>query len=188
MWWLEVHKLSMQRTPQRSAVAPVTVVLLAVGLLVAGCSGGGFRPMYAATGDGHALGEKLAAVEFASIPGRIGQRIRNELVFESTGGGVRQTSAYRLEVAITESLTSTLVQVSGESKSQIYNLEAKFRLISLKDKKVALEGASHARAAFERFPSIFSNVRAREDAENRAAKTIATDLKTRLAAYLAAAS
>ena len=47
-----------------------------------------------------------------------------------------------------------------------------------------LQGTSHARAGFERFQSIYSNVRAREDAENRAARTIADDLKTRLAAYL----
>ena len=50
-----------------------------------------------------------------------------------------------------------------------------------------LEGTSHARAGFERFDSIYSNVRAREDAENRAARTIADDLKTRLAAYLSGA-
>ncbi|MGH6815154.1 MAG: LPS assembly lipoprotein LptE [Hyphomicrobiaceae bacterium] len=174
MWWLK--QFPMLRW------APVAVV---VSVLAAGCGEGGFRPMYAATADGSALSEKLAAIEFATIPGRVGQRIRNELVFESTGGGGQQGSAYRLEVTVTESLTSTLVQVTGDSKSQIYNLEAKFRLVRLKDKKLALEGTSHARAAFERFPSIFSNVRAREDAENRAAKSIASDLRTRLAAYIA---
>ena len=51
-----------------------------------------------------------------------------------------------------------------------------------------LQGTSHARASFERFSSIYSNVRARDDAENRAAKTIAEDLKTRLAAYLSGAA
>jgi LPS-assembly lipoprotein len=46
------------------------------------------------------------------------------------------------------------------------------------------QGASHSRAPYERFESPYSNVRAREDAENRAARTISDDLKTRLAAYL----
>jgi LPS-assembly lipoprotein len=49
---------------------------------------------------------------------------------------------------------------------------------------VVFQGSSHARAPFERFEAIYSNVRAREDAENRAARTIADDLKTRLSAYL----
>ena len=53
---------------------------------------------------------------------------------------------------------------------------------------MVLQGTSHARAGFERFQSIYSNVRAREDAENRAAKTIADDLKIRLATYLSGAA
>ena len=51
---------------------------------------------------------------------------------------------------------------------------------------MVLSGSSYGRAAFERNVSIFSNVRAREDAENRAAKTVGEDLKARLSAYLAA--
>ena len=52
---------------------------------------------------------------------------------------------------------------------------------------MVLTGTSFARAGFERFESIFSNVRAREDAENRAARTLGDDLKSRLVAYLAEA-
>ena len=40
----------------------------------------------------------------------------------------------------------------------------------------------------ERFQSIYSNVRARDDAENRAARTVADDLKTRVAIYLSNAA
>jgi LPS-assembly lipoprotein len=67
-------------------------------------------------------------------------------------------------------------------------VEASFRLIDSRTKRVVFEGTSHARAGFERFESIYSNVRAREDAENRAARTIADDLKTRLATYLSRAT
>ena len=63
-------------------------------------------------------------------------------------------------------------------------MQAIFKLIDIKDKKVVLTGTSHGRAGFERFQSIYSNVRAREDAENRAARTVADDLKTRVAIYL----
>ena len=54
--------------------------------------------------------------------------------------------------------------------------------------QVVLQGKSAGRAGFERFQSIFSNVRARQDAENRVANTVAQDLKTRLAAYLSGAA
>jgi LPS-assembly lipoprotein len=57
--------------------------------------------------------------------------------------------------------------------------------VRVADNAVVLKGSSFARAGFERFESIFSNVRAREDAENRAAKALGDDLKSRLVAYLA---
>ena len=85
---------------------------------------------------------------------------------------------------LAEQLTSTLVNSQGQAAGQIYSVVASFRLVDTTNKKVVFEGSSHARAGFERFESIYSNVRAREDAENRAARTIADDLKTRLAAYL----
>lgn len=161
---------------------------LAIGTILApalgACEGSsGFRPMYAAStvADTNA---KLAAVSFGTIPGRVGQRIRNELIFQGTGGGRGLPPEFHLDVAIREQVISTLVRKDGDAQSQIYNLEAKFQLVRLGDKKVLFEGTSYARASFERFNSIYSNVQARQDAEDRAAKAIAQDIKTRLAAYL----
>ena len=80
---------------------------------------------------------------------------------------------------------STLVRIDGDvARARSTPSRPSFQLVDIKDKKVVLQGTSHARAGFERFQSIYSNVRARDDAENRAAKTIADDLKTRLATYL----
>jgi LPS-assembly lipoprotein len=123
-------------------------------------------------------------VDFAPIPGRVGQRVRNGLVFESTGGGYAAPPQFRFEVVLQENVTSTLVNTQGQVAGGVYSLQASFRLIDTKAKKVVFQGTSHARAPYERFESIYSNVRAREDAENRAARTVSDDLKTRLAAYL----
>jgi LPS-assembly lipoprotein len=171
-----------QAVDRRTALQTLLALVLACPMLAA-CEGG-FRPMYGSLGSGPSLEEKLAQVEFGTIPGRVGQRIRNELVFQGTGGGTLLTPTHRLQVTIRESVVSTLVRQDGESQSQLYNLDAKFQLVRLADKKVVLEGTSHGRAGFDRFSSIFSNVRAREDAENRAARTVAQDLKSRLGAYL----
>ena len=151
-----------------------------------GCSGDGFKPMHAhsSVAGSNSIAEKLRAVEITTIPGRVGQRIRNELIFQSSGGGERAAPKYRLDITITEKLTSTLVNADGEPANKIYILDAKFALLSLTEKKIIATGKSHGRAAYERFSSIFSNVRAREDAENRAAKTVAQDIKNQLAAVL----
>ena len=155
-----------------------------VAALLTGCGSNGFQPMYAASSFGGA-GSKLAAVKITTIPGRVGQRIRNELAFQSTGGGNAIAPTYKLNVTITEQVTSTLVNAEGDSAGQIYQLDASFQLSDIKTGQVALNGQSFGRAGFERFSSIFSNVRAREDAENRAARTVANDIRVRLEAFLA---
>ena len=172
-WWSRPLALSL--------VLAVTVTLSACG------DGAGLRPLYGAGATGN-VGESLKQVDFSPIPGRVGQRIRNEMIFQSTGGGEALPSTHRLEVVLAETLTSTLVNSQGQAAGQIYAVQATFRLVDTKDKKVVFQGVSHARAGFERFESIYSNVRAREDAENRVARTIADDLKTRLAAYLSRAT
>ena len=165
-------------------------MLAVVGLstLLGGCeSGSGFRPLYAAGPTGTSLTlDRLAQVEIATIPSRVGQRIRNELIFQATGGaGVTTNPVYRLDIAIRESVASSMVSITGDTAAQIYNLDAKFKLTRIADKKLVLEGTSFGRAAFERYTSIYSNVRAKDDAENRAARSVAEDLKGRLAGFLA---
>jgi LPS-assembly lipoprotein len=155
---------------------------LAAGLVA--CGDSGFRPLYGPSASGAVVTQRFKEVDFAPIPGRVGQRVRNDLIFESTGGGSPAPPQYRFEVVLQENVTSTLVNVQGRVAGAVYAVQASFRLIDSKEKKVVFQGTSHARAPFERFENIYSNVRAREDAENRAARTIAEDLKTRLAAYL----
>ena len=169
-------------SPRRARLGVGLVVLM--GAALAACGDTGFRPLYAPSAAGVVASERLKEVDFAPIPGRVGQRIRNGLIFESTGGGYAAPPQYRFEVVLQENVTSTLVNTKGEVAGAVYSIQASFRLIDSKAKKVVFQGASHARAPFERFEAIYSNVRAREDAENRAARTIAEDIKTRLAAYL----
>lgn len=175
----------MSAASRRSAIW-VVLACAAVPMLVAGCGDSGFRPLYASSSviGGPDVSQKLAEIEFAPIPGRVGQRVRNELIYQSTGGGAALTPTYRLEVALRESITATLVQIDGNSSGSVYNLEAAFKLIRLADKKVMIEGTSFGREPFERFKSVFANVRAREDAENRAAKTAGEELRGRIAAFL----
>ncbi len=167
---------------RRTLLGMALVVLM--GTALAACGDTAFRPLYAPSAAGVVASDRLKEVDFAPIPGRVGQRVRNGLIFESTGGGYAAPPQYRFEVVLQENVTSTLVNTKGEVAGAVYQIQASFRLIDSKAKKVVFQGASHARAPFERFESIYSNVRAREDAENRAARTISDDLKTRLAAYL----
>ena len=165
MWW---HR------PLLAALAVTAAISLA------GC---GIQPLYGTTAGGSRLAAAMAGVDITPIPGRVGQRVRNELIFENTGGSGQTGTTYKLDIVIKESLTNELVKISGDAKSQVYELDATFKLIS-NDGRVVLAGKATSRAPYERFETIFSNVRARYDAENRAARTVAESIKVRIAAYL----
>jgi LPS-assembly lipoprotein len=160
--------------------AAVAAAVLALPL--AGCGAGGFQPLYGSGVSGTAS-EKLSNIDLAPIPGRVGQRIRNELLFDQSASGTSGKASKRLEVKLTESLLSSIVSIDGNSKGQIYQIEANYRLVDVATQKVEFEGRSIGRTSFDRVESVYSNVRAREDAENRAAVTIAADIRTRLAAH-----
>jgi LPS-assembly lipoprotein len=161
----------------------VAWLLLGSALALAGCGSSGFQPLYA-TGASGPVSARLAELDIAPIPGRVGQRIRNELVFDRSSAGEARAPSKRLEVKLTESMLTTLVQADGNSTGQTYQVEAVFRIVDSATQKPEYEGRSIARANFERFESVYANVRGKEDAENRAAQTIANDIKTRVAVHL----
>jgi LPS-assembly lipoprotein len=138
-------------------------LLAALALLALGLAGCGLQPLYGSTAGGSRLAAVMSSVESAP-----------------------QTN-YKLDIVIKENITNELVKISGDAKAQVYELDATFKLIG-KDGKVVLEGKATSRAAYERFETIFSNVRARQDAENRAARTVAESIKVRIAAYLSQAA
>lgn len=171
-------------TSRRAALRVLGLGLTAAALTA--CGDAGFKPLYGSLG-GAGTETKLAQIEFAPIPGRNGQRIRNELMFKSYGGGNPLPPRYRLEVAIKESATTTLVLQDGTSAGVVFQIDARFQLIDIASKKTMLEGFSQSRAASERFTNVYSNVRATDEAQDRASKTIARDLGARLAGFLSSA-
>lgn len=169
MWW-------------RSSAGLAALLAGLAALALAGC---GFQPLYGGTtAGGQRLSEVMAGVEITPIPGRVGQKLRNELIFANTGGGLAAPSRYRLEIAVKESVTDQLVQITGDATGQVYQLDATFQLIDPNNGKVLLQGKAISRAPYNRFQEIFANVRARYDAENRAARTVSESIKTQVAAFL----
>src|SRR5262249_14241611 len=108
------------------SLAIAVAASLAAGAL-AGC---GLQPLYGGTtAGGQKLSDVMAGVEINPIPGRVGQKIRNELIFATTGGGYPAPSRYRLDVTIKESLVNQLVEISGDAAGQGHHLDATFRLM-----------------------------------------------------------
>jgi LPS-assembly lipoprotein len=85
-------------------------------------------------------------------------------------------------------VTDELVQITGDATGQVYQIDATFKLINPSNGQVLLNGTAISRAAYNRFQEIFANVRARYDAEDRAARTVSESIKTQVAAFLANAA
>jgi LPS-assembly lipoprotein len=184
MSWLEISK-NGNRLRRGAGLA------LIAGFLAFGSAGCGFHPMYGTpTAGGHDLTEMMKRVEIAAISSRTGQKLRNELLFGTTGGGGTLPPVYRLDIALRESYRNTLVTQAGNPTGRILQLDAEFRLVRLADNETVFKGASTSEAASDlagstgNAGSIYGDTRAALNAQNRAARTLADTLKTRLAAYL----
>ncbi len=169
----------------RSRAFAALLLAAVAGLGLTGC---GFQPLYGSkttTASGAQLSESMAAVDVQPIPGRVGQKVRNELIFANNGGGRPAPPRYKLTIALKEKDIQQLVQVTGNAQGQVYQLEADYKLVDIASGKVLHEGMAISRAPYTRFQEVFANVRARYNAEDRAARTVSESIKSQLAAYLA---
>jgi len=186
MWWHE------QRPALRRCFR--FAVIFAIGGLTAGC----FQPLYAEktlTGE-PSIKTALSSVDVAQISApngtplsRIAVAVRNDLVFETTGGGAAPPPVYRLKIALGSSTLSVIVNIQSDRPDvQNYALNATYELTDLRTNKVVVRDQTFGRVSYD-LPGEqqrFAGTRALRDAENRAAQLIADNIRSRLASYLVA--
>jgi len=186
MWWLE-------KTNRLTRLLAV----LALGGLTAGC----FQPLYGEQtvgGSGSAVKNKLAAVEVVPIVApngtplaRISVTVRNDLIFDLTGGSGTASPTHQLTIALTTTQRQVIVDVnSGRPDIQNYGINASYILVNLATKKAVVTGQTFSRVAYN-IPGQeqrFAGARGLRDAENRAAKVISDNIRSRLASYFVAGS
>jgi LPS-assembly lipoprotein len=176
MWWLD-------RVNAHFALRLVAACSLAATL--GGCI---FQPMYAQTplfGTGPSLRDALRDVEVADIRGRIGNAIRNDLIFELTGGGGNPVGApYRLTlVADLSSSTPIIDAASGRPQSSTIFFDVTYKLQDISKDRIVLTEKALARVSIDVTQQRFANARASRDAENRAAKVVAEQIRARIASF-----
>ena len=163
------------------------LVIAALPLALAGC----FRPLYGPTASGVPLQEELSAIQVETVATPIGQErfahyLRSELIFNLDGSGQPSDKRYKLAMDSAESIQVTTVDtISGRADAAILNVTVKYRLTSMDGKREITAGTARGTATYTRDQQRFASVRAARDAEIRAAKLVADDLKQRFAAYFA---
>ncbi len=161
----------------------------ALALPLAAC----FRPVY---GGGPAsdvvvkggttnVAELMRSVDVKQIEGRVGGKIRNELIFLLTGGGAAGSTAYRLTITFNEYGQSAVVDpYTSVPQSRTISLQASYSMTRAGGGlDPIMTGEAFASATYFSGLQRFANVRAERDAEDRAATQIAERIRSRLQAY-----
>lgn len=163
---------------------------LAAILLLAGVASACFRPLYGPTATGEPLKDVLAAIEVPTIrtafnKERIGHYLRSELIFGLDGSEAPAPKRYKLDVVVRDSLSSPIVDTAtGRALAATLNADAEYTLTNLDGSQTIAKGTASASATYERSAQRFAGVRAARDAEIRAAKLLAEQIRTRLATAL----
>ncbi|MGC1856612.1 MAG: LPS assembly lipoprotein LptE [Pseudolabrys sp.] len=187
-------------TTERKLAARVSRSFFALGLagLVAGC----FQPLYAehplpigAAASpgvvGQMRGVAVAPIDTAagSRLARVSVNVRNELIYDLTGGSGGYSPTHRLDVKLVASQLQVIVDINtARPDINNYGIDGTYTLTELGTGRVVVKGQTFARVSYN-IPGQqqrFAGERGLRDAENRAAKEIAENIRTRLASFFVA--
>ena len=120
---------------------------------------------------------------------RIAGELQDALKFEINGseGLISPTHALKVRMGVGRSSIITDI-TTGRVLSEITGIDASFTLTELATGKVVMRGSTFSRVSSD-YPGQqqrFARVRARLDAENRAAKVLAEQVRTRVASFFVA--
>jgi LPS-assembly lipoprotein len=170
----------------------------AAALAIAALTGACFQPLYGerTVAGGSILRDQLAAVDVLQIAApkgtdedRLAVEIRNALLFDLTGGHGEAPPVHRLKISISASRTATIVDKNtGRADEEIYGITATYTLTEIATGRIVVTGQTFSRVSYD-IPGQqqrYARVRGLRDAESRAAKVIAENIRARLSSYFIA--
>jgi len=171
---------------------------LAPAFALAALLGGCFQPMYgqiSPTG-GPSVRDVLSSVRVTTIEApkgtteeRLAVELRNELLFGFTGGAGSTSPTHELTVRLTSQNARIIVDItSARPELENFGLDASYRLTEVATGKTVVTGTAFARVSYDIPGQVqrYARLRGLRDAETRAAKVIADNIKSRLASYFIA--
>lgn len=155
--------------------------VLVVSLPLMAC----FQPLYAPTalGDGNGSSQ-LANIAVADIPDRLGHFLHAELQFQLGGGSIPATPLYQLEVRTRQTTQVAIVDRDTDRADSASQTVYADYIMRDRNGKIVTNGTVTAIASYDRSSQQFANLRASRNAEERAAKLLAEQIKIRISAAL----
>ena len=192
------EKRAAQGAPAPVATAYEGMIRVAAALAIAALAGGCFLPLYGEQSPTGApvLRDQLSAVDVLQIQApkgseeaRIAVEIRNALLYDFTGGGYPAPPTHRLKIAMASTRASIIVDVNTSRPDvENYGINATYTLTEIATGKIVVTGTTFARVSYD-IPGQeqrYARVRGLRDAELRAARVVADNIRSRLASYFIA--
>jgi LPS-assembly lipoprotein len=141
----------------------------------------GFQPLYSHSGAASAT--TLATVKILKINNRSGQKLRNFLLERMSPGHIQKKKLYSLEVKISETKGNLNIRKDGSATRAILSISAEFILIN-NSNDGKFKGNVWSKSSYNALDSKFATLSAENDARNRALRTIAEEIRVRVATAL----
>ena len=174
------------------------VLRLTAAMLAAGSAAGCFQPLYADRGvtGKPGLRDALSSIRVNQIDApngtpeaRLAVELRNQLLFDLTGGAGTNSPTHELTIAMTSQRSSVIVDLTSQRPDvENFGVDVVYVLKDLATGKVVVRSQTFARVSYDTPGSDqrFARIRGLRDAENRAAKVVADQIMGRLASYFVA--
>lgn len=156
------------------------VAIVALGFALSACQ---VRPLYSET---NGVAGKLSSVSFSDPSSRVGQEVRNRLVFfTGRGAGEPAKAEYNVDLRVSSVAAGVLyVQSSDTSLAGRVTVTADYTLKRASDGQVIKAGNRSAISLVDFPVQEFAKLRAIRDGENRAAREVADLVGADIAAAL----
>ncbi len=145
------------------------------------------RPLYGTNGveEQSAVVTELSNVSIPEPKNRVQQLIRNNLISTMSPPGQEGDGRYTLILEPKADEFDLVIQRNTDVSRRSYRLNVQFLLRDDTSGRKIYSGNTFSEVSYDKITSEFANLQAKTNAEERAARQVSQDIRTRLAAFFA---
>ena len=170
------------RSKPRRAAGWAALFALAASAMVSACT---VQPLYGTAAGGGHVSATLAKISIDAVDDRVAQQVRNNLIFGLAGGKEVGDPIYKMKLTVNTSQSELGLTHIEAAPTYTVTVTATYEITKAGSTDVIAKGTARGSASYDRMNQVFANVRARVDAENRAAVAAADNIRIRVAAAVA---
>lgn len=158
------------------------VVSAGMMAMLAGC---GMKPLYATDETGAGVATELSSIVIPPPQDRLGQIIRNDLLAAIRPAGTASADRFTLELVTTtrENQAAKLNNLGADRLTVV--VDVSYLLVEGASGKIVDRGKTFSHVSYDETGQSFADLRARDNAYERAAHEVSQDIRSRLAAHFA---